>query len=620
MIARVVISSPLPQLDRLFDYAVPAELEGQVAPGVRVKVNFGRSKALLEAFVIETATSSEFTGDLSAIVELVSAAPVLDEAIYKLARAVADRQASTVSDVLRLAIPDRSVAVENKWLAVSSVATNLSRVVQPKLETELVQPVADQNGPNWAKHIAAESIAIANQGESVIVIAPDFRDQVALIDAIQARQSELQVINYSSNLPKSKRYEAFLSCLSNEVSVVVGSRAAIYAPVRNLGRILIWDDGDESHQEPTSPFSHTREVALIRQSLQKCDLKILGHSRSAEVARLLSLKFLSDVSQNFPLPKIAHSESDIRVDSMAWRAIREGLSKGPVLVQVASRGTASSLFCAGCEKRAECRNCNGPLWLDERNHTKCRWCNAVNIDFRCSNCAGQKLKHGSAGTTRTIAEFGRAFPGVQVFEATADHKASGLKAGKYLVVATPGAEPSVAGGYESVVILDANRALNRDNLRATEDAVRSWSNAIALGNQNARNVLVGVTGQLADKFSLWAQAEIAEAEYASRKELGFPPAIRLASVGANKELIQVVLKDLDGLPGLEILGPMPINRNGIDTEWRVLIKYQYAQGLKVAETLKALSLRLSAGQQRVSARTGRAMRPIRIKMDDVEVI
>jgi primosomal protein N' (replication factor Y) len=244
----------------------------------------------------------------------------------------------------------------------------------------------------------------------------------------------------------------------------------------------------------------------------------------------------------------------------------------------------------------------------------------VNIDFRCSNCAGQKLKHGSAGTTRTIAEFGRAFPGVQVIEATADHKASGLKAGKYLVVATPGAEPSVAGGYESVVILDANRALNRDNLRATESAVRSWSNAIALGNQNARNVLVGVTGHLADKFSLWAQAEIADSEYASRKELGFPPAIRLASVGANKELIQVVLQDLEGLPGLEILGPMPITRNGIDTEWRILIKYQYAQGLKVAETLKALSLRLSAGQQRVSARTGRAMRPIRIKMDDVEVI
>ena len=54
-----------------------------------------------------------------------------------------------------------------------------------------------------------------------------------------------------------------------------------------------------------------------------------------------------------------------------------------------------------------------------------------------------------------------------------------MTAGKKIVIATPGAEPTVAGGYEAVIVLDANQALSKDSLRASEDAVRNWSNAIA---------------------------------------------------------------------------------------------------------------------------------------------
>jgi primosomal protein N' (replication factor Y) len=334
----------------------------------------------------------------------------------------------------------------------------------------------------------------------------------------------------------------------------------------------------------------------------------------------VSLNFLQDVSTAFKLPRIANTDTDLRVDSMAWKAIREGLESGPVLVQVAAKGTATSVFCAACDKRAECGSCNGPLWIDERNYVKCRWCNAVNVDYSCQACAGTKLKQGFAGTTRTIAEFGRAFAGVQLIEATGENRTQTLKTGKFLVVATPGAEPRVDGGYSAVVILDANRALNRDSLRSTEDAVRNWSNAIALGSPDARNVLVGVAGLLAKKFSLWSQAEIAQREFATRAELRFPPAIRLASIGTTKDLIQEVQDELAKQSNLEILGPMPHADRGVNSEWRILIKYEYSDGAKLAELLKAISLKLSAGQQRVTAKSGRAMRPIRIKMDDVEVI
>ena len=620
MIARVVIDSPLPQLDRLFDYSIPSELADKVTVGVRVRVQFGRSKNLLDAFVVELVETSDFPGALSPIAELVSVARVLDPDVFALVRAVADRQASTASDVLRLAVPDRSVAIEKKWLESNSVAPNSKSSSAGTKRTALINPHTTNEGPVWATHIREKCVAAIQAGRSVIVVVPDFRDQAALLEVLNTAELIPSLINYTTDTQKSKRYAAFLSCLSAACSIVVGSRSAIYAPVRNLGEIIVWDDGDPSHHEPTSPYSHTREVALMRQRIQECNLLFLGHSRSTEVARLVSLKFLDDVSTPFKFPRIANTHTDLRVDSMAWTAIREGLAKGPVLVQVAAKGTATSVFCATCDKRAECGTCNGPLWIDERNYVKCRWCNAVNMDFHCQACAGTKLKQGSAGATRTIAEFGRAFAGVQLIEATGETKAQTLRTGKFLVVATPGAEPRVVGGYSAVVILDANRALNRDSLRSTEDAVRSWSNAIALGSADSRSVLVGVAGALANKFSLWSQAEIAQREFATRAELRFPPAIRLASIGSTKDLIQEVQTELANLPNIEVLGPMPVAERGANSEWRILIKYEYADGAKLAELFKALSLKLSAGQQRVSAKSGRAIRPIRIKMDDVEVI
>ena len=620
MIARVVLNSPLPQLDRLFDYAIPEALRDSLVSGVRVKVPFGRSKSSLDGFVVEVVDESSFDGKLSEISELVSTCPVLDSNIYQLIRAVADRQAATASDVLRLAIPDRSVAVEKKWLESKSVSSSATLKSDGKRRSAVANPVTLENGPAWVEKVLQTTLLQAHAGFSSIIVVPDFRDHAALMSAFAKTELADLILDYSSSLQKSKRYENFLSCLSNELSVVIGSRSAIYAPVRSLGQIVIWDDGDQSHIEPSSPYSHTREVALTRQKLADCDLLFLGHSRSTEIHRLISMNFVSDVSEPFTLPKIANSDSDLRVDSLAWKAIRKGLESGSVLVQVASRGNSSSAYCSQCDKRSECRFCNGPLWIDERNQIKCRWCNAGNLDHKCKSCSSTKLKLGAAGASRTVAEFGRAFPGVRVIEATGFDRQTTLENGKFVVVATPGAEPRVSGGYSAVVLLDAHRALNRDTLRASEDALRQWSNAIALGGASSRNVLVGVSGMLATKFSLWAQAELAEQELASRLELRFPPAIRLASIGASKDLIQEVATSLAQLGGLDILGPMPITEHGVEREWRVLVKYDYSEGPRLAEQLKATSLKLSSGNQRFSSRSGRAVRPIRIKMDDVEVI
>lgn len=617
-IAKVALLTPLPQLDRLFDYLIPANLSYEITEGIRVRVRFGRSTTLVEGFVISISKTSNFEGSLSEIVEVVSTAKVLNSDIYALASAVAARQAATVFDVLKLAVPDRSVAVEKKWLEVFNPVTRSKRGSSERT-SQIVRPLTNDEGPEWVltiSRIVMESIAT---GGSAIIVLPDFRDHSVLIEHLLASAASEHVIDYSTTLPKSKRYSSFLKCISQTQSVVVGARSAIYAPVNNLTKIIIWDDGDASHQDQSSPYSHTREIALMRQVIEKCDIHVLSHSRSTEITRLIAIKFFTDTSVPFPIPRVANSVSEARVDSLAWTTIRSALKTGAVLVQVASRGSSSSAFCSNCNRRAMCKSCNGPIWIDSRNMARCRWCNSGNLDHRCQDCGSVKMRLGIAGTSRTASDFGKAFPGTRIIESTGESPILHAPSNS-LVIATPGAEPLTKGGYSAVVILDAQNALGKDSLRATEDAIRNWCNAIALMNSTGSAVLVGLSGTLATKVSLWAIDDISRHELESRIELRFPPAIRLASIGAERNLIQSVIQELGNIDGIEILGPISITDKGSEIESRVLLKYEYSIGAKLAETLKTQSLKLSAGQQRFSAKSGRAMRPIRIKMDDHEVI
>jgi primosomal protein N' (replication factor Y) len=623
-VARVAIDSPLPQLDRLFDYEIAESLRETITIGSRVRVPFGRGAGLSDGFVIELAETSDFVGKLARLEEMVSSVSVLKPEIYQLCRAVADRQAVTISDVFKLAIPTRSVAVEKKWLAsrtdINSAIIDLqadSRPAASQRSFAFVEPRTNELGPVWVQQLVARALTNLESGQSTILVVPDYRDQAVLLEALRTKVNAEDVVDYTSQQTNSLRYSAFLRCLSEEPAVVVGSRAALYAPVSKLGEIIIWDDGDSNLQEPTSPYSNARDVALIRQSQRGCSLFFAAHSRSCEIERLVEIGYLQDITVPFSVPKLAISETSARVDSLAWQAIRRALEQGDsVLVQVSSRGQSVSAYCAGCGDRAKCSNCAGPLWIDSQNQPRCRWCNAHNLGFACGACGNRSLKQGRAGATRTSSEFGKAFPGTKIIESNGDNRLEIVPKGKQIIVSTPGAEPRVEGGYGAVVLLDCNELLSRDNLRASEDAVRIWSNAIALMKSGGLAVAVGLQGFLGQKFALWSQAEISNHEYLSRAELRFPPFIRMASLSGERDLLNKVLESLPG--EIEILGPMPVTTKAAAVDdWRALIRYEYSQGATLAATLKTQVLLATAGSKRVSAKSGRAQRPIQIKMDTV---
>ncbi len=114
-VARVAIDSPLPQLDRLFDYSIPDALRETAIPGVRVRVPLRSAGRVADGWLVELGAPGEF--ELSPLDAVVSPVPVLRPEVWTLARRAADRAAGAATDVLRIAIPGRQARVEKAWLA-----------------------------------------------------------------------------------------------------------------------------------------------------------------------------------------------------------------------------------------------------------------------------------------------------------------------------------------------------------------------------------------------------------------------------------------------------------------------------------------------------------------------
>jgi primosomal protein N' (replication factor Y) len=333
---------------------------------------------------------------------------------------------------------------------------------------------------------------------------------------------------------------------------------------------------------------------------------------STEIARLVSLDYLQLRDDSQLRPKVIYEEQGPAAETLINKTIRAALAKGPVLVQVSAVGHSVSVYCKACSEKVLCRECSGPLWLDAGAKPICRWCNALNYGAACNNCGSRDLKQGRAGSSRSVAEFGKAFPGIRVLESTSAARVETMPNKSALVVATPGCEPIAENGYAAVVLLDARNQIGRDSLRSVEDAVSAWANAVSLLGEGGTAVLVGLGGKLAEQFVLWQQQAIAEQQLQERAELSLPPVVRLGSITGQPEAAQRIAEVATEI-GATVLGPTKVDAMNV----QYIMKYAYKIGAELAMQLKVAQLKTGAGRNQ---RTQRNERLVRVKMDDRQVI
>jgi primosomal protein N' (replication factor Y) (superfamily II helicase) len=156
-------------------------------------------------------------------------------------------------------------------------------------------------------------------------------------------------------------------------------------------------------------------------------------------------------------------------------------------------------------------------------------------------------------------------------------------------VCTPGAEPVAEGGYGAALLLDSWALLGRADLRAGEETLRRWMGAAALvrpASAGGRVVVVG-DSSLGPVQALvrWDPAWHAAQELGGRMELGFPPAVRMASVDGSPSALADFLEHLALPPSGEILGPVPLDETGESDRERALIRASRGDGRALAATL-----------------------------------
>ncbi|MBA0050834.1 primosomal protein N' [Streptomyces sp. AJS327] len=663
-VARVLVDKGPVHLDRYFDYAVPAALDEEAQPGVRVRVRFGAGERggrreggkLINGFVVERCAESDFSGALAPLAQVLSPEPVLSPALLALCRAVADRYAGSLADVVQLAVPPRMARAEQRpsppppappappapgsWSRYPE-GPGFLRALAEGGSPRGVWTALPGPGPGWPGELARAMAAVLASGRGALAVLPDGRSAARVDAALTELTGTGQHVLLTADAGPERRYGRWLAVSRGAARAVVGTRAAMFAPVRDLGLAAIWDDGDASHSDDHAPRPHAREVLLQRVVTEGAGLLLGGYGRTVEAAQLVESGWAGQLLAARETVRVVapavHTTGEgdeardaaarsARLPSLAWRTAREALRAGPVLVQVPRRGYVPRLGCERCRAPARCGRCSGPLESPGASEApRCGWCGEAAPHWHCPECGGARLRGRVFGARRTAEELGRAFPAVPVRTSGRDHVLDTVPGSPALVVATPGAEPVPEGaGYAAALLLDGWALLNRPDLRAGEEALRRWLGAAALvrSREDGGSVVVVADPALRPVQALlrWDPGGHAARELADRAELGFPPVSRMAAVSgpAGSGAVEELLGEAELPPEAEVLGPVPVSggrpggprRPGGPPggeEWeRALVRVPPGRGAELAAALKrAQAVRLAR----------RAPTPVQVRVD-----
>ena len=580
VVARVLVDVDLPHLDHPLDYTVPDQLAAQAQVGCLVRVRLGGAKHL--GWIVGLAASSDHPGRLSPLLSVVSDTPVVSPEILGLARYIADRTVSTASQALSLAVPARHAATEREVLAEEAPPPAPVRAPDVRVWGShpgggaLVRHLEQGDHPRavWTALPGSRDAQMAQlvaatraAGRSVVVVLPT-ASQVALVrDAFTDLLGAGTFTCVTSEDTPATRYRTHLEALAGRVSVVVGTRSAVWTPVRALGLVIVWDDGDDRLQEQRAPRVSALDVAVARAHLEGAALVAGAFSRSVKAHALVRSGWAVSVvarrdarragTPRVHVPDEADREregpaGESRLPPRAQQLVRRHLAEGPVLIQVPTAGYVPVISCEHCRRVARCARCGGTLSLHANRRVACEWCGRGTEDWRCPQCAGTQVRAVRVGSDRTGEELGRAFPGVPLTVSSSTRSITrtiGPEA--RLVVATPGAEPVATGGYATALILDAPAIAGRPELWAPEEALRRWFNALALVRPEAQAaVLGGVEPVLAQTLIRWDPADFADRALDERAALGFFPVTTIVALdGPADDVAQMAAET-----GAEVLG------------------------------------------------------------------
>jgi len=561
------------------------------------------------------AIKSQGEVSVSKLKKLVPSAPKLIKDLEaKRYISIFDKQVyrDPLGECIKPDIPYRLTEEQNR------VVSKVIRALGEKFNPFLLTGVTGSGKTEVYMHIAAKAIDL---GYSVLVLVPE----IALISQTERRFRARfgdRVAILHSGLSAGERYDQWVRIVRDEVSIVIGARSAIFAPLTNIGIIIVDEEHDTSYKQDSRLRYNARDLAVVRAKQQNA-VALLG-SATPSIQSYYNVKTdkfkgitLTKRVENRSLPKVTvvdlRKSRDVRgsrrfITPELYNAMETTLGRGEqALLFLNRRGFASNPVCSACGEAIRCKNCDISLTLHQKaNAYKCHYCGFTRASAsNCISCGSSKIMLLGLGTEKVEATVKMLFPQASVARMDRDttrRKGSMIKILKGLrnrTIDVLVGTQMVAKGHDFpnitlVGIICADLSLNFPDFRAGERTFQLLAQVAGRAGRGAVPGRVLLQTYNPDHFSILSATEqdlkpFYKTEIGFRKGLNYPPFSRVVQIkisGKNKEKTRQHAETVGDLchtlkqknqslsKSLEILGPIeaPLFKIAKKYRWQILLK------------------------------------------------
>ena len=710
MIAEIIINSNVKNLNKIFDYNVPTDLEGTICVGDRVLVPFGNKKTFEEGFVIGLKEKTEYK--VKDIVKIQNEIKLTKENI-ELAKLMAKRYFCNISDCIKLMLPPGTISknienrikdkkqrfvylkkdieeieqdIESKIIksekqkrvlnfliqndgiqttdleVITDTTSAILKTLQNKEYIEIIEQEVERN-PFINKNIertnklkltpeqkeAFEKIEkeikeenykefllygvtgsgkteiylqaieeVLKKGKTAIVLVPEISLTPQMVDRFISRFGQEDIAVLHSKLSVGERYDQWKKIKKGECKIVIGARSAIFAPINNLGLIIIDEEHDSSYKSETNPRYNVKELAGYIAKQNSIPL-ILG-SATPDVCTYykaknnnIELLELTKRANNSKLPivetvdlrmELANGNKSILSEKLYNEIEKNLLDKKQTILFLNRRGYSTFVMCRDCGYTVKCKNCNITMTYHlNTNKLKCHYCGHEEKSvLECPECHSKNIKYFGTGTQKLEEEINKIFPNASTIRMDIDtvskknsHEEILNKFKNENIDILIGTQMVVKGHHfpnvTLVGVIAADSSLYIEDYKASE---RTFQILTQVAGRAGREKLPGrviIQTYNPENFAIECSKKqeydkFYETEIEIRKQLKYPPFCDIISIGLTdidnnkiKNVSERLYKNIKNLIEKENTNifiykplPCPIDKIKNRYRWRIIIK------------------------------------------------
>ncbi|HHY11698.1 MAG TPA: primosomal protein N' [Firmicutes bacterium] len=472
-----------------------------------------------------------------------------------------------------------------------------------------------------------------DSGLGVIVLVPEIRKIDAAIRALQAwYNGPISLVH--SDLPGAARREQWLSLLTGDSMLAVGTRSAAFSPVKNLGLIVV--DEEESHLYKAGEFPgyNAVTVARARGNLENCRVLLGSFVPSVKTGYFINKGRLKPVKPSTPGLNVNVTHETISMLGRKRRvviskelhlALRDIFNDGERAVLFLNRrGTSSSLVCTDCGNTIMCPRCSVSLAYHARDSQMvCHTCGyRRTAPLECPVCRGHTWKPVGYGIDRVVSEFEKRFPGVPVLQLDQDSESP-----ENVIEQFRSSSPScllctqMVLGFEippvtGLGVLSCDNLLGFPDYSAPEQVFRLLMNLVHLlknsgGNQQKRFVVQTLNPQHHAITGVQDPESFYVVESQNRADLNYPPFGALFKIefsGKNPDMVRQIAEKFaaeaeNHSNGVQVLGPGPAPKPRVRGRYRWIIMLKSKKREVLSGIVKQVWPEVSHSQVRMTVDT-----------------